>query len=102
MADRIYTRGEKAQRARLLVKGARGAYGDVSRVEAQIERIDQAAEDRGRREAEAYERLLKTAKDELAAARVTERCAAREDRTEAREARKAAERRLRHVERARP
>lgn len=101
MPTRVYTRAEKAKRARLLVKGARRSAGDVSAIERQIERIDQAAEDRGRREAEAHARQLNAAKDALAAARVAERCATtREERHTARGARKEAEQRLRAVERA--
>lgn len=101
MPIRSYTAAEKAQRARLLAKGMRGAYGDISRIEKQIERIDQAAEDRGRREADAHARRLGQAKDALADARVAERCATtREERQAARGARKDAEQRLRAVERA--
>jgi hypothetical protein len=101
VADRTYTRSEQLRRARLLAKGAHRAYGDTSSIGRQLDRIDQAAEDRARREAQAYARQLATARDELAAARVAERCATREDRTAARQARKDAEKRLRAVERAR-
>lgn len=101
MPERVYTRAEKAKRARLLLKGAHRAYGDVSAIDAQIDRIDAKAEDRGRREAEAHTRALNTAKDDLARARVAERCASgRQERQAARETRKAAEKRLRAVERA--
>lgn len=100
-ATRVYTPAEKAQRARLLLKGAKRCSGDISRIEAQIDRIDQAAEDRGRREYEAHARRLNEAKDALAAARVAERCAVgREEKNRARGARKEAEKRLRAVERA--
>lgn len=101
MPIRSYTSSEKAKRARLLAKGMRGAYGDVSAIERQIERIDAAAEDRGRREADAHARQLNAAKDALAAARVAERCAtSREERQAARSTRKDAEKRLRAVEQA--
>jgi hypothetical protein len=99
--SRVYTRAEKLQRARLIAKGAKRAYGDVSDIERRLERIDAAAEDRGRREAQAHARQLEAAKDELAAARVAERCADRVDKQAAKDRRKAAEKRLRAVERAR-
>jgi hypothetical protein len=97
---RLYTRSEKLKRARLLAKGAHNAYGDTSSIDRQIDRIDTAAEDRARREREAHQRAVNDAKDELAAARVAERCAPRQERQAAREARRAAEKRLRLVERA--
>ncbi|MDT0380598.1 hypothetical protein RM572_17735 [Streptomyces sp. DSM 42041] len=101
MTTPVYTRTEKAQRARLLLKGAKNCSGDVSRIEAQIERIDQAAADRGRREHEAHARRLNEAKDTLAAARVAERTAtSREERQRAKGERREAEKRLRVVERA--
>ncbi len=97
----VYTRTEKAQRARLLFKGAKRCSGDVSSIEAQIERIDQAAQDRGRREHEAHARRLNEAKDALATARVAERSApSRDERQRAKGERRDAEKRLRAVERA--
>lgn len=98
---RTYTTAEKAKRARLLLKGAHGAYGDTRSVEKQLDRIDQAATDRATREAKAYAKLLDTARDAVAAARVAERAATGSDRQAARDARKAAEKRLRDVERTR-
>ena len=100
MPTRIYTKSEQAKRARLLLKGAKGAYGDTAAIERQIDRIDAAAEDRGRREAEAHQRELNAAKDAVAAARVKERSASRTERQSARATRKAAEQRLKAVERA--
>ncbi|WP_340559413.1 hypothetical protein [Streptomyces sp. GSL17-111] len=99
MPQYTYTRAEKAERARLLIKGARGAYGDTTAVERRIDRIDQAAADRARREHAAHARLLDEARNALAAARVAERAAGRGERAAAREARRAAEKRLRAVER---
>jgi secreted protein with Ig-like and vWFA domain len=100
MSTPVYTKAEKAKKARLLLKGAKGAYGDTSKVDRELDRIDEAARERGRREAEAHQRALNEAKDEVAAARVRERCAPRAERQAAREARRAAEKRLRLVERA--
>jgi hypothetical protein len=101
LPPRTYTRSERARRAQLVLRGAHRSYGDTSSIDRQIDRIDQAAEDRARREATAYARRLEAARDELAAARVAERCATREERPAARQARKEAEKRLRAVERAR-
>jgi hypothetical protein len=99
--ERVYTRAEKTQRARLLLKGARGAYGDTSTIEARLDRIDARAADRARREQAAYARRLNEAKDTLAAARVAERTAtSRDERQRAKGERKDAEKRLRAVERA--
>jgi hypothetical protein len=97
----VYTKAEKAKKARLLMKGAKRSAGDVSGIEKQIDRIDEAARERGRREAEAHRRALDAAKNDVAAARVKERSAPRgPERQAAREARRAAEKRLRLVERA--
>lgn len=98
--DRVYTSAEKRERARLLLKGAKRSYGDINSIERRLDHIDQAAEDRARREQAAHARQLAAAKDDLAAARVAERCADRKDKPAAREARRAAEKRLRAVERA--
>ncbi|OEV03815.1 hypothetical protein AN219_37695 [Streptomyces nanshensis] len=101
MANPVYTKSEKWKRARLLAKGAKGSYGDVSGVEKQLDRIDQAAQERGEREAKAHRRALDNAKDEVATARVKERSAPRgPERQAARRDREQAEKRLRLVERA--
>ncbi|GGO46438.1 hypothetical protein GCM10012287_16770 [Streptomyces daqingensis] len=103
MATPVYTKAEKAKRARLLLKGAKRSAGDVSGIERQLDRIDAAARDRGRRKAAAHQRTLDAAKDEVAQARVKERTAPRgPERQAARETRRAAERRLRLVERGAP
>ncbi|GAB2799489.1 hypothetical protein [Streptomyces daliensis] len=102
MADRLYTRTEKLTRARLLAKGAKRSAGDISRIERQLDAIDRRAEDRARREAEAHSAALKAARDAVATATVAERTAPRgPERAQAREKRKAAEKHLRSVERAR-
>lgn len=98
---RTYTAAEKAKRARLLFKGAHGAYGDTSRIERELDRIDRAAADRADREAAAHGKLLDKARKAVAAARIEERAARGKDRSPARDARKAAEKRLRDIERAR-
>ncbi|WP_461026773.1 hypothetical protein, partial [Streptomyces sparsus] len=93
---------EKAKRAKLLLKGAHGAYGDTSRIERELDRIDRDATDRARGEQAAWQRQYDVARDALAAARVAERCADRTEKPTAKAARVAAEKRLRAVERARP
>ncbi|MGH3309738.1 MAG: hypothetical protein ACRDP3_03995 [Streptomyces sp.] len=101
MAKPVYTNSEKAKRARLLFKGAKGSYGDTSRIDKQIDNIDRAAQDRGEREAAAHKRALDNAKDDVATARVRERSAPRgPERQAARKDRQEAEKRLRLVERA--
>ncbi|MGW7518723.1 hypothetical protein ACWGJ2_24360 [Streptomyces sp. NPDC054796] len=102
MADRLYTRTEKLSRARLLAKGAKKSAGDISPIERQLDAIDRRAEDRAHREAAAHAAALKAARNEVAATTVAERTAPRgPERAAAREKRKAAERHLRAVERAR-
>lgn len=95
-----YTPSEKAQRARLLAKGMKNAYGDTAAIERQLDRIDRAAADRFEREQRALARQLDLAKDEVAAAKAAERSARPDQRQQARRARKDAEDRLRRAERA--
>lgn len=99
---RSYTRFERAERARLILRGARQAFAGVvdPKVERRIDRIDAAAADRGEREAVALLRQHNTAKDELATARARERAARREDRPAARQGRQQAEQRVKDTERA--
>lgn len=101
MTDVLYTRAEKAKRAKLLFQGAKRSAGDVSSIERQLERLEEKAADRTRRERAAWQRQHETARDELAAARVAERTASRAGRPEAKRARQDAEKRLKAVERAR-
>lgn len=99
---RVYTPAEKRKRAWLLLRTSKQAVADAvdPRLERQIDRIDQQAEDRGRREGAALAQLLETAKQQLATARAEERAASRPDKTTARQTRQKAERRLREVESA--
>lgn len=100
MPRSVYTASEKATKARLLLKGAKNSYSDTSSIEAQIDRIDERAADRGRREHEAHQRLLSQAKDAVAAAKVAERVAKGDKRQAARKTRQDAEKHLKAVERA--
>lgn len=100
MPNRTYTRGEKAQLARLLFKGTKNAYGDVSDIEKRIDRINEGAEQRWRREHDAHTRQIEHARNAAAAARVAERSADRASRSAARDARRKAEQTLRRVEQA--
>ncbi|MDT3396153.1 hypothetical protein RKE29_05775 [Streptomyces sp. B1866] len=99
---RSYTRAEKRQRARLLLRGGRQALAGAvdPRIDRRIEEIDARAEDRGLREAAALHRQHDQAKDDLAAAKAAERAAKWSDRPAAREARKQAEQRVRATEHA--
>ncbi|MDT3395767.1 hypothetical protein RKE29_03735 [Streptomyces sp. B1866] len=101
---RSYTRAEKRERARLLIRGAKQALAGAEAIDPRFERrldaIDARAEDRGRREAAALRRQYDKAQDDLAAARAAERAAKWADRATAKQARKQAERRVRDTERA--
>lgn len=101
MADILYTRSEKARRAKLLFQGAKNSAGDVTKYERELDRIDQQAADRTSRERAAWQRQFDAARDDLAAATVAERVANREDKPAAKRARQDAEKRLKAVERAR-
>lgn len=101
MADILYTRSEKARRAKLLLKGAKNSAGDVSEIEHELDRIDDVAAERTHRERAAWERQLDQARDTLATAKVAERAATREGKPGAKRARQDAEKRLKAVERTR-
>lgn len=98
----IYTPSERRRRAALVWKGARQAISgaDPSRWDAQIDRIDAAAEERGAREAAALAAVLEKAKNDLAAAKATERTTDRTGKAAARQARRDAEQQLRRAEAA--
>uniref|UniRef100_A0AAU2VRY3 Uncharacterized protein n=1 Tax=Streptomyces sp. NBC_00008 TaxID=2903610 RepID=A0AAU2VRY3_9ACTN len=97
-----YTPAEKRQRAKLFRKGFRQALADCvdPRLEAQIERIDQRAAERGALELRALHQVQADARQTLANAKATERTAPRTDRAAARQARKTAEDAVRRAERA--
>jgi hypothetical protein len=99
---RSYTRGERLERARLILRGAKQAAADVvdPRIEKRIEHIDAVAADRGAREADALHAQNERAKNELATAKARERAARGDDRRAARQARQQAEQRARDTGRA--
>lgn len=101
LPPRSYTGSEQRQRVRLLAKGMRGAYGDVSGVEAQLERIDTRAADRARLELEALNGAEQQAEKALAEAKAKERSAAPSDRTAAWQAVREAKKQLERATRAR-
>ncbi|MFF5675287.1 hypothetical protein ACFY8S_35150 [Streptomyces hygroscopicus] len=94
---RSYTPAEKRKRAWLVLRGVKQAAADAvdPTIERQIDRIDAAAAERGRMEAQALYRQNEKAKAELATAKAAERAARGKDRAAARDARKEAERRAR-------
>lgn len=103
MTGRTYTTAERRQRAALLVRGSRQAAAGTrvdARIERALDRIDQAAEDRYRREQAAALRLVEQARDAVAAAKAAERAASRQERPAARTARKQAEQALKRAEQA--
>ncbi|MFD4025574.1 hypothetical protein ACFWRV_18970 [Streptomyces sp. NPDC058576] len=97
-----YTKAENRERGRLFRKGFKQAFADNvdPRVTARIHAIDAAAAERGARELAALHEVQATARQELAAAKATERTAPRTDKATARQARKDAEERVRLAERA--
>ncbi|MEU0278430.1 hypothetical protein [Streptomyces sp. NPDC006195] len=97
-----YTPAERRRRAWLIARGVKQAAADAvsPRIEAEIGRIDDRAEERGWRETNAMRDQLETAKDAVATARTAERTAARDDRNAARQARRDAEETLRRTEKA--
>ncbi|MEU0931054.1 hypothetical protein [Streptomyces malaysiensis] len=99
---RSYTPAEKRKRAWLLVRTVKQAAADAvdPKLNRQIERIDAAAEERGRLEAAALFRQNEKAKAELATAKAAVRAATREDKAAARTALAQAEKRARATETA--
>ncbi|MFE3825239.1 hypothetical protein [Streptomyces sp. NPDC059092] len=97
-----YTPAERRRRAWLITRGVKQAAADAvsPRIEAEIDRIDARADERGRRETYAMFDQLDQAKDAVAAARTAERTAPRDTRNAARTARKDAEAALRRTEQA--
>ncbi|MGW9186462.1 hypothetical protein [Streptomyces rubiginosohelvolus] len=97
-----YTRAESRERAKLFRKGFRQSLADCvdPDIRRKIERIDQAAAERGALELAALHRVQAEARHDLAAAKAAERTAPRADKASARQARKTAEERVRLAERA--
>lgn len=83
---RSYTAAEKRKKAALVLKGARGAYGDTGRIEAQIDRINERAEERALLELQALKSAEAAAERALAQAKAAERGASRTERASARSA----------------
>ncbi|WP_097934969.1 MULTISPECIES: hypothetical protein [unclassified Streptomyces] len=97
-----YTKAESRERGRLFRKGFRQSLADCvdPEIRRKIERIDQAAAERGALELAALHKVQADARQDLAAAKAVERTAPRADRAAAREARKAVEQRVKLAERA--
>ncbi|MEW5542123.1 hypothetical protein AB1339_31295 [Streptomyces cyaneofuscatus] len=97
-----YTRAESRERGKLFRKGFKQSLADCldPDIKRRIERIDQAAAERGALELAALHKVQADARQDLAAAKAVERTAPRADRPAAREARKQAEQRVRLAERA--
>ncbi|MFI5655331.1 hypothetical protein ACIA71_29400 [Streptomyces anulatus] len=97
-----YTKAESRERGRLFRQGFRQSLADCvdPDVRRRIERIDQAAAERGALELAALHKVQADARQDLATAKAMERTAPRADRAAAREARKQAEQRVKLAERA--
>ncbi|MFD3974660.1 hypothetical protein [Streptomyces cyaneofuscatus] len=97
-----YTRAESRERGKLFRKGFKQSLADCldPNIRRRIERIDQAAAERGALELAALHKVQADARQDLAAAKAAERTAPRADKPAAREARKQAEQRVRLAERA--
>ncbi len=97
-----YTRAESRERGKLFRQGFRQSLADCldPDIKRRIERIDQAAAERGALELAALHKVQADARQDLAAAKAAERTAPRADKPAAREARKQAEQRVRLAERA--
>ncbi|MEV6475313.1 hypothetical protein [Streptomyces sp. NPDC051657] len=97
-----YTRAESRERGKLFRQGFRQSLADCldPDIRRRIERIDQAAANRGALELAALHKVQADARTDLAAAKAVERTAPRADKPAARQARKAAEERVRLAERA--
>ncbi|MFI1779885.1 hypothetical protein [Streptomyces rubiginosohelvolus] len=97
-----YTRAESRERGKLFRQGFRQSLADCldPDIKREIERIDQAAAERGALELAALHKVQADARTDLAAAKAVERTAPRADKAAARESRKQAEQRVRLAERA--
>ncbi|MET8377430.1 hypothetical protein [Streptomyces microflavus] len=97
-----YTRAESRQRGRLFRKGFRQALADNvdPAIRQQIERIDQAAAERGQQELSALHGARDGAQQTVAQAKAAVRTASREEKAAARQALRDAEQQLKRSERA--
>ncbi|MFI0144371.1 hypothetical protein [Streptomyces globisporus] len=97
-----YTRAESRERARLFRKGFRQALADCvdPALQKKIERIDQAAAERGRRELNALYAVRENDRQAVATAKAQVRTASRQDKAAARDALRQAEQQLGRSERA--
>jgi len=97
-----YTPAEKRQRAKLFRQGFRQSFADCvdPALERRIERIDAAAEERGRRELGALYAVRESDRAAVATAKAVMRTAARSDKAAARQRVRDAEQQLKRSERA--
>jgi len=98
-----YTPAEKRARRKLVREGSRMALAGLSpeaAKESRIDRIDAAAEERGRRELNALHAVREKDRQAVATAKAQLRTAARTDRSTARQRVRDAEQQLRRSERA--
>ncbi|MGW6287832.1 hypothetical protein [Streptomyces sp. NPDC055107] len=97
-----YTRAESRQRGKLFRKGFRQALADCvdPAIRQQIERIDQAAAERGQRELNALHDVRENDRQTVAQAKAAVRTASRQDKATARQALRDAEQQLKRSERA--
>ena len=98
--NRSYTPAERRRRARIVTGGIRKAFADIEdhRGDAEVARIDAAAEERWGLERDEMARHLATAKREAADAKAKERLAPREDRQTARQAARDARREAERIQ----
>ena len=98
--NRSYTPAERRRRARIVTGGIRKALADIEdhRGDAEVARIDAAAEERWGLERDEMARHLATAKREAADAKAKERLAPREDRQTARQAARDARREAERIQ----
>lgn len=97
-----YTRAESRERGRLFRKGFKQALADNvdPALRQRIERIDQAAAERGQRELNALHGVRESDRQAVAAAKAAVRTVSREDKAAARQALRDAEQQLKRSERA--
>ncbi|MGY5069376.1 hypothetical protein [Streptomyces griseus] len=97
-----YTRAESRERAKLFRKGFRQALADCvdPALQKKIERIDQAAAERGRRELNALYAVRENDRQAVATAKARVRTASRQDKAAARDVLRQAEQQLKRSERA--